>query len=383
MRIIILHPAIPADATLEDQDSMVQVEAIAAAITRLGWQPLPMPCTLDLAAVRRDLLISRGDAESLTLWNRSTAPTRSNTSPPPCSTPSACPTPAPRPRRSFKPPKTPRQATPPAGRPANAGMGRTGPSQTPIQGPPLPSGEGWGEGNAAPDPTSEGEAFPGFPSPRPSPGGRGGPLCHVAEQQPSRRLLSLDHQGRLGTRLPRTGRRKHRARGRGGEPPATAARAAAAKRPPLVRRAIHRRAGVQSLRLGRAGGSGGPAPGEIDFSAFPPDKPRIVGHAAKWREDSFEFHHTPRRFDFPAEDEELLDRLRGLARSCWELFRLRGYARVDFRVDGDGQPWILEINTNPCLSPDAGFAAALERAGIAYDEAIRRIVQQATAYPRE
>ena len=62
MRIIILHPAISPDATLEDQDSLVQVEAIAAAIARLGWQPLPMECTLDLAAVRRDLLMSRGDA---------------------------------------------------------------------------------------------------------------------------------------------------------------------------------------------------------------------------------------------------------------------------------------------------------------------------------
>ena len=33
--------------------------------------------------------------------------------------------------------------------------------------------------------------------------------------------------------------------------------------------------------------------------------------------------------------------------------------RVDFRVDERGRPWILEINANPCLSPDAGFAAAL------------------------
>ena len=48
-----------------------------------------------------------------------------------------------------------------------------------------------------------------------------------------------------------------------------------------------------------------------------------------------------------------------LAVECWRLFDLAGYARVDFRVDSRGQPWILEINANPCLSPDAGFAAAL------------------------
>jgi len=37
----------------------------------------------------------------------------------------------------------------------------------------------------------------------------------------------------------------------------------------------------------------------------------------------------------------------------------------------------LEINANPCLSPDAGFAAALDFAGIRYSEAIDAILQDA------
>ncbi len=119
-------------------------------------------------------------------------------------------------------------------------------------------------------------------------------------------------------------------------------------------------------------------PAEIDFCAFPPDKPRIVGHQAKWDQDSFEYQQTPRRFVFPAKDKPLLSRVSDLARSCWGLFGLSGYARVDFRVDNDGQPWILEVNANPCLSPDAGFAAAVTEAGISYDEAIQRIVNDAT-----
>jgi D-alanine-D-alanine ligase len=116
-------------------------------------------------------------------------------------------------------------------------------------------------------------------------------------------------------------------------------------------------------------------PAEIDFSTFPADKPRIVGHRAKWQADSFEYNNTPRRFDFPPADQSLIESLRDLARRSWNLFTLRGWARVDFRVDQNGRPWILEVNANPCLSPDAGFAAALQQAGIGFDEAIRRIIE--------
>ena len=119
------------------------------------------------------------------------------------------------------------------------------------------------------------------------------------------------------------------------------------------------------------------APAEIDFSAFPPGKAHMVGYRAKWVEDSFDFANTPRTFDFRADDAPLLARLEMLARTTFQALQLGGYARVDFRVDGDG-PWILEVNANPCLTPDAGFAAALARSGIRYKDAIERIVRAAT-----
>jgi D-alanine-D-alanine ligase len=118
-------------------------------------------------------------------------------------------------------------------------------------------------------------------------------------------------------------------------------------------------------------------PAEIDFTAFPANKPRIVGYDAKWTADSFEFQATPRTFDFVAGDAGLLDRLRVIATSVWTAFGLTGYARVDFRVDREGQPLILEINTNPCLSPDAGFQAAVARAGMTFADAIEAILQDA------
>ena len=115
-------------------------------------------------------------------------------------------------------------------------------------------------------------------------------------------------------------------------------------------------------------------PAEIVFKDYGADMPHIVDYAAKWEKNSFAYEHTVRGFDFPPADEPLLAALAVLAGRCWEAFGLGGYARVDFRVDADGRPWVLEVNANPCLSPDAGYAAALAQAGLPFSEAVRRII---------
>ena len=124
-------------------------------------------------------------------------------------------------------------------------------------------------------------------------------------------------------------------------------------------------------------GKGGPEVlpvAEIEFLDFPENKPRIVDYLAKWVEDSFEYSHTVRRFDFPGSDDRLLAELREITSACWRIFNLRGYARVDFRVDNKGNPWVLEINANPCISPDSGFVAAAEQAGLDFKTVVGRIV---------
>lgn len=114
---------------------------------------------------------------------------------------------------------------------------------------------------------------------------------------------------------------------------------------------------------------------EIRFDALPPDRPRIVGYAAKWEEESQEYLATPRSFEFAAADAGLLGELAALAEATWDVLGLAGYARVDFRVDRSGRAFILEANTNPCLTPDAGLAAAAERGGIGYAELLDRIIR--------
>lgn len=110
---------------------------------------------------------------------------------------------------------------------------------------------------------------------------------------------------------------------------------------------------------------------EMTFFGYPDGKPKIVGYAAKWEEESSEYHGTERRF--LGAEGLLQTKLRQIALSCWECFGLRGYARVDVRVDASGRPWVLEVNANPCLAQDAGFPEAALRAGLGYTQLIRQI----------
>lgn len=116
---------------------------------------------------------------------------------------------------------------------------------------------------------------------------------------------------------------------------------------------------------------------EMRFVDYPPGKPKVVGYRAKWDPESFEYQHMVRDFELPADDAELVTQLQAMALSCWQLLRLSGYARVDFRVDTDGRPWILEVNANPGIAPDAGFPAAAERAGIGYADMVAMIAASA------
>ena len=120
---------------------------------------------------------------------------------------------------------------------------------------------------------------------------------------------------------------------------------------------------------------------EMTFVDFPQGKPRIVDYEAKWDEHSFGYNNTVRRFDFGSEDSGLLASLREISLACWRVFDLAGHVRVDFRVDADGNPYVLEINVNPCLSPDAGFAAAAARAGLTPEQVMTRILGDLRAVP--
>lgn len=118
-------------------------------------------------------------------------------------------------------------------------------------------------------------------------------------------------------------------------------------------------------------------PAEMLFIDYPPTRTRVVGYEAKWEEDSFAYQHTERTFSFPEEDAPLLKELTALAKETYALFGASGYARVDFRVNKAGEPFILELNSNPCIAPDSGFVAAAAEAGYSYERLIETLITEA------
>ena len=105
---------------------------------------------------------------------------------------------------------------------------------------------------------------------------------------------------------------------------------------------------------------------EIDFSAFSGDMVKIVGYDAKWQQDSFAYNNTNRIIPASLSRETVAD-IERMAMASWKAIGCSGYIRVDFRLDENDVPYVIEVNPNPDISPDAGFAAALEYAEIDYD----------------
>jgi D-alanine-D-alanine ligase len=83
---------------------------------------------------------------------------------------------------------------------------------------------------------------------------------------------------------------------------------------------------------------------------------------------------------FPASiSEAWRDTLQDQARSAFKALKLRGYARIDFRMMEDGEPYCLEANTLPGMTQTSLIPQAAAAAGMAFPELCDRIVRLALA----
>lgn len=115
---------------------------------------------------------------------------------------------------------------------------------------------------------------------------------------------------------------------------------------------------------------------EIDFSAMPDGRPHIVSYAAKWNEHHVDYAGT-KPVPVRGVSHALVATLEQTAMDAYRALGLRDFGRVDLRVDGQGQPFVIDVNPNCDLSPDAGVARAAAYAGIDYPALIGRVCEHA------
>jgi len=113
---------------------------------------------------------------------------------------------------------------------------------------------------------------------------------------------------------------------------------------------------------------------EEDYSALPPELPRICGYEAKWLPDSPYWNIKSIPAELPEHTEKFI------VERCLKLFErleCRDYCRFDWRLDSEGNPRLLEVNPNPGWCWDGHLAKMAKIAGMSYAEMIEDILKAA------
>ncbi|MFC2149071.1 D-alanine--D-alanine ligase [Candidatus Auribacterota bacterium] len=112
---------------------------------------------------------------------------------------------------------------------------------------------------------------------------------------------------------------------------------------------------------------------EIDYSQMPSGSPKVLTYNAKWINHSEEYIGSKPLCPACISDKTKL-LLERYVLDVFELFSLKDYGRVDFRMDKSGNVYVIDINPNPCISVESGFIRSAGVAGYSFTETIGKII---------
>ncbi|HUF76270.1 MAG TPA: ATP-grasp domain-containing protein, partial [Longimicrobiales bacterium] len=111
---------------------------------------------------------------------------------------------------------------------------------------------------------------------------------------------------------------------------------------------------------------------EMSFDKMQGDNWRIATERVKWNVNYQKRHGIDTaEADLPA---EVAARVQHLAKRTYRALELSGYARIDFRMDANCVPYVIEANPNPQLAQQEDFAQSASRAGVPYPTLLERIM---------
>ncbi len=118
---------------------------------------------------------------------------------------------------------------------------------------------------------------------------------------------------------------------------------------------------------------------ELRMTKLRVDAPMIATGRIKWdakyqRQIGVE---TSTARDLPPGLEQSLPKL---SKRIYRALDLSGYARLDFRINANGKPYLLEANPNPQLMYGEDFAESAEAGGLEYEQLLQKILNLGLRY---
>ena len=115
---------------------------------------------------------------------------------------------------------------------------------------------------------------------------------------------------------------------------------------------------------------------EMKFGQVPEDEPRIATYKGKW-DNEYRKKWGMRNVFIGKLPEGWEKKIFDTCKRAHRALNLKSYTRVDIRVTGEGNIYIIELNANPNLEKDDEFANSADKAGISFDSLVQKIINLA------
>lgn len=112
---------------------------------------------------------------------------------------------------------------------------------------------------------------------------------------------------------------------------------------------------------------------ELIMDKLPEDAKRIATERVKWsRKYQIKYGIISKEADNLPEAK--IQEIQSLAKRVYRALSLSGYARIDMRMDAEGQLYILEANPNPQIAEDEDFSDSAKNVGYQYKDLLQELL---------
>jgi D-alanine-D-alanine ligase len=113
---------------------------------------------------------------------------------------------------------------------------------------------------------------------------------------------------------------------------------------------------------------------ELLMDKMPDEAKRIATERVKWSR-KYQAKYGIRSCEAQNLPDGTADQIQHLAKRVYRALGLSGYARIDMRMDKEGNVYVIEANPNPQIASGEDFADSAEKADLSYKDLLQELLQ--------